>query len=360
MQPTVSAPTITQVKELIDYRLNEYCAVRIRSAATIGEQYETLWKTVQTLIQAGGKRFRPYMLITAFSAYSDEDADVEAILPAALAQELIHQAVLIHDDIIDRDTMRYGIQNVAGQYDAIYKPDIKSASERSHMTMSSALLAGDALLSDAYHFLSRVKASPEQLSQATSILSQGVFEVIGGELLDTESSFLAPGTISAETVGRFKTASYSFISPITMGAVLAGAPQTEIQMLRQLSEYLGIGYQLRDDLLGVFGDSTQTGKSTSSDIIEGKRTYLIEQFELLADEQQKQAFASIFHNNQASESDVETARQLLIQSGALKKAEEAIELLETKAHAVVNLLSIADESKAVLADLIQHCLSREK
>jgi geranylgeranyl pyrophosphate synthase len=126
------------------------------------------------------------------------------------------------------------------------------------MAQSTALLAGDILLSDAYLLLSKVAVADEFLRPAIKIFANGVFEVVGGELLDSESGFL--NSVSAEVIARYKTASYSFISPITMGATLGGASQHEVRLLKQFSEYLGVGYQLRDDLLGVFGDGEKTGK----------------------------------------------------------------------------------------------------
>lgn len=358
MQPSVLAPPLTEVKQLIDTRLSEYCRVRIASAQHVHPRYGQLWETVRTLVTAGGKRFRPYMLISAYSAYADLDESIEPILPAAIAQELIHQAMLVHDDIIDRDTTRYGIQNITGQYEALYAKDISDDTERGHMSLSSALLAGDVLISDAYHFLSRTDVSADRLAQATAILSNSVFEVVGGELLDTENAFLKETTISAETIARFKTASYSFISPITMGALLAGAPEQDIALLKEFSECVGIGYQLRDDLLGVYGDEDETGKSTTSDIIEGKRTYLIEQFDAHATKEQKQAFYEIFHRSNAMPQDIARAKELLSASGAKHQVETAIKVLAQHANERIDVFTISDEAKRVFHELVQQCLSR--
>lgn len=358
MQPSVLAPHLTEVKQLIDTRLSEYSRVRIAGAQHVHPRYGQLWETVRILVTAGGKRFRPYMLIAAYSAYSDLEASIEPIVPAAIAQELIHQAMLVHDDIIDRDSTRYGIKNIAGQYDELYAKDISDESERGHMSLSSALLAGDVLLSDAYHFLSRTDVSPDRLAQATAILSNGVFEVVGGELLDTENAFLKETIISAETIARFKTASYSFISPITMGALLAGAPEQDIALLKEFSECVGIGYQLRDDLLGVFGDEDETGKSVTSDITEGKRTYLIEQFDTLASDEQKKTFYELFHKADASQNDITRAKELLTEAGAKQRVEDAIEILSKQANDSIDAFSISDEAKRVFHDLVQQCLSR--
>ncbi len=358
MSTTVLAPSLTEVKTLIDARLSDYCKVRTISAAQVGERYQLLWSSITTLLETGGKRLRPFMLITAFDTYAPE-GDIEAILPAALAQEMIHVAMLIHDDIIDRDDTRYGIKNIIGQYEDRYTQHIKNPQERMHMTHSSALLAGDVLLSDSYRLLSRVTCSPEIMTKAMAILSNSVFEVVGGELLDTESSFISSADIHAENIARYKTASYSFISPLVMGATLAGAPEEEVQLLHQFAEVLGVGYQLRDDLLGVFGDEEQTGKSTSTDITEGKRTYLIEQFEQCATATQKKQFANIFHKSTASEEEIVKAKKILLESGAKSRVEERIDELQNTATTILRLLSISDEAKAPFQHLISICLDRE-
>lgn len=358
MHTAVSTLHIDAVKTLIDTRLTQFCELRIAEADHIGPSYGALWQSIASLLQAGGKRFRPYMLVATYAAYSTQE-DFEKVIPAALAQELIHQAMLIHDDIIDRDTIRYGVKNIAGQYNDSYALHIDELSERTHMSLSAALLAGDVLLSDAYRLLSEVDRPQLLVNQAIQVLGNGVFEVVGGELLDTESAFLPTGSVQAEAVARFKTASYSFISPITMGAVLAGAPAHEIRLLRQFAEYLGIGYQLRDDLLGLFGDGAKTGKSTTTDITEGKRTYLIEQFDASANSEQKTAFYQLFHRSNLTESQFAKAKSLIVASGAKAAVEAKIDTLYKKATLIVNELELDAAIKQIFLELVERCLQRE-
>jgi geranylgeranyl diphosphate synthase type II len=358
MHTATPSTSLTEVKKRVDTQLTEYCDTRTKSAHRVSERYGILWESINKLVEVGGKRLRPYMLIATYRAYAKEPHD-EAIIPAAMAQEFVHLAMLIHDDIIDRDTIRYGIKNIVGQYEDAYQPYINNPAERTHMTESMGILAGDVLLSEAYHLLSKVACSPAAMSQAVAILSRGIFEVIGGELLDTENAFVTDTTISAEAIARYKTASYSFISPLTMGAALAGAPETELQALKQLAKQVGIGYQLRDDLLGVFGDESTTGKSTSTDIIEGKRTYLIEQFERVATDAQRQAFFSVFHKSHASEEALHNARKLLIEAGARAAVEEKIDTLRDQSMAIIQTLSISEASKATLTELVHACLKRD-
>lgn len=358
MYPSVSLTTQTSVKTLIDTHIEYYCNERRDQAAQISSRYALLWSTIENLLLAGGKRFRPYMLMTTYTAYAP-DADTTDILPAAIAQELLHSAMLIHDDIIDRDTVRYGVKNIAGQYNDIYLPYAADTSEREHLSLSMAILAGDILLSDAHRLLRTINRPDELIAQAADILSHGIFEVIGGELLDSEAAILPPGSISAERIARHKTASYSFVSPLTMGAALAGAPSSELKKLAELSDCLGVGYQLRDDYLGVFGDESDTGKSTSTDITEGKRTYIIEQFDKRATAEQRRSFYQLFHRTDCSDAEIEEARTLLIQSGAQTAVTDYIDTLHNKANTIVADLKVSDEARSIFLDLITHCLERE-
>lgn len=358
MNTPVSTTHLDAVKELVSLRLNAYAKERLTEARQVGNGYATLWNSLGKLLSVGGKRLRPYMVITSYKAYQP-DGNIDAIMPAALAQELIHVAMLIHDDIIDRDLVRYGIDNVTGQYLDFYSSFITEEGEKRHMAESSALLAGDILLSDAYKLLAQAQFPQPLLTKAFDLMSRGVFEVVGGELLDTESSFIYDPLVTAHTIARYKTASYSFISPILMGATLAGADEAELMTLKTIAENLGIGYQLRDDILGVFGDEALTGKSASGDLVEGKRTFLIEAFESLATPEQHEAFTKVFHNAQATEADLARCRELLVESGAKASVERELDaIFETVTH-LINTLSMSDDSRSTYRELAALCLDRE-
>ncbi len=344
-------------KELVDSYLAQYAKQRIQDAQEIGEPYVRMWRSVEKLLVTGGKRFRPYMVLGTYHAYAPE-SDLTGIVHAAAAQELLHLAVLIHDDIIDNDTVRYGIKNVTGQYLDFYATYIHTTEEREHMAKSTAILAGDALLTDAHAVLRNVPVEAERLRRAETIFTKALFDVIGGELLDTEIVHLPKGSISTLDVARHKTASYSFVGPLTIGAVLAGAPEKDIDLLTKLSFHLGVGFQLRDDLLGVFGEESVTGKSSTSDIKEGKRTYLVEQFEALGNEMQQSDFFSVFHRHDAREPELARAKTLLVESGAKDAVEAAIDSHRQSAEEIIEQLSLPPESRTLYHELVAHCLTR--
>jgi geranylgeranyl diphosphate synthase type II len=358
MQTVVNFITTEAAKKLTDAYIQAFCERRTAEALQLGPSYFRLWKSIENLILAGGKRLRPYMLLATYQIYNPEGT-LSDVLPAAVAHELIHSAMLIHDDIIDRDSMRYGVKNIYGQYNEYYSQFFEDKNEVSHMSLSAALLAGDALIADAHMLIRKINRPAELIDQAEAILNKEIFEVIGGELLDIEAAFLPKGTIALDTIAEYKTASYSFVGPLATGAMLAQAPEKDINMLKELSVIIGIGYQLRDDLIGVFGNEKTTGKSNTSDIKEGKRTYLVEKFEQLATPQQFDEFFAHFQCPNTTSEDLEIVRALLVETGARAAVEQLIEEKRVRALEKVHGLSLPDKAKQLYITLIDQSLSRE-
>lgn len=360
MQIPVLTKEQAAFKERIDEELRTYCKQRAKQAGLIHERYELLWRSIESLLLAGGKRLRSYLLLTAFEAYCDDQGARSNVLSAAVAIELLHMAMLIHDDIIDRDMIRYGVKNIAGQYEDIYAPLAAELAEVRHLSLSSVLLAGDILLSDAHRLIKEVDRPEVCVSAASELLSKAVFEVVGGELLDGEAAFLPVGIIQPELVAQYKTASYSFAAPLTIGAALANAPEPESMLLAKLSDALGLGYQLRDDVLGMFGDEQKTGKSSSSDLEEGRRTALVTTFDALASDDERRAFYELFHKSNLTSEQITTARQLLMSSGALQAIEDRIEALIKESQTIIEALGVADQYKETLHAFVNNCLKRER
>jgi len=352
--------SLKESRRLVEGVLSAYFDERIQLAETMDPSFGQLWRSIQRLFEAGGKRIRPFITLLSYQAFSEQPDDVASILPAAAAQELLHLAMLIHDDIIDRDMIRYGIPNVAGQYDQLYAEAVEDQTERDHFSRSSALLAGDLLLSDAYNLLRRCQVDPTLILHAQGILNDAVYTVIGGELLDTEASFTDRTFVRPLAIARFKTASYSFISPLLMGAGFAGTPQDQKDHLRQFGESLGIAYQLQDDLLGMFGSAEITGKSVTSDLAEGKYTHLIELFYQAAAPAQVQRYESIAGQGEVNQSDAEIVRTLLTETGVRGKLEAEIADLHDAALESLNKLSIAPEYMAAFVELIDLLVRRDK
>ena len=351
--------TVDDARRETDTFLHDFLQERRAAAEAVSPAYSELWQAIDSVVRAGGKRLRPYMVALGYGAFS-ESTDVRCILPAMAAQELFHQAVLIHDDVIDRDDIRHGVPNVTGQYDRRYAVFIEDAVERRHFANSAALLAGDLLISSAFQMMQKTCAEPSNLRAATDTFAEAIFAVCGGELLDIEMAFRSEGRADARTVALHKTAHYSFVGPLVMGAQLANAPVAAIDALREYGEKLGIAFQIQDDILGTYGDSEKTGKSTSSDIREGRHTHLVEQFEALASEEQRVQFAAVFHNTAASDDDIKVARELLEQSGARAAAEAEIDTLARQALGALETVELSDAARSAFAELAERATKRSR
>lgn len=243
-------------------------------------------------ISAGGKRLRPQFLCwgwlaaagAAAPADPDDPDDPPEVLPAgvikaAAALELIQACALVHDDIIDRSDTRRGRPSVHRAVQKLHAGHGWSG-DAAHYGVASALLLGDLALAWADDLFSAAAAELGWPTEAMSAWRSMRTEVLAGQLLDLRISAQdapdpAAAAADAMVVDRYKTAAYTVERPLHLGAALAGAGAGAVEALRRYGTAIGIAFQLRDDLLGVFGDPAVTGKPSGGDLIEGKRTLLL-------------------------------------------------------------------------------------
>lgn len=251
--------------------LERFFSVAVHRASAIGASYGRLWKTLESSTR-GGKRFRPRLVLAAHQGFGGRDLAAASAVGAAF--ELLHTALIVHDDVIDRDFTRRGTPNVSGRY----RDDATTAGipipTAEHRGMSTAIIAGDLALTGAYRLADAAGLAPGVREKVLALFDEAVFASAAGELIDVDFS-ISPDVPSVDDVvamERLKTAVYTFEIPLQAGGVLAGADEAQLALLGHFGRELGIAYQAMDDLLGVFGDEARTGKSTLGDLREGKRT----------------------------------------------------------------------------------------
>ena len=267
LRPPAASPSVGDAVQVL---LDEG---RVR-ADKVGLGQRELWDAVVAAAD-GGKRFRPTLLVRTHAALGGRQPAVAARVGAAV--ELLHTALVIHDDVIDRADVRRGRLNVRGRYarGAAQQGADRAAAE--HVGSSAALLAGDLALAAAVRAVATCGADAPTTERLLDLVDDALHAGTAGELADV---VLATGTEPAalEAVldsARLKTAAYSFVLPLLAAAVLAEAPASTQDALAAAGVDLGIAFQLRDDVLGVFGDPAVTGKSALSDLREGKQTALV-------------------------------------------------------------------------------------
>jgi geranylgeranyl diphosphate synthase, type II len=303
---------------------------------------------IQTLVGRGGKRLRPLLCLLAYKGYGGEDEEV--IMPAAGAIELMHTFLLIHDDIIDRDQWRWGGQNITGVYFEEYSRTMTAANAL-HYSQSQALLAGDICQALATTSLLQSTANSKVIVELVNRYNNVLFQVLHGEKDDVAMSqaYRDPALDQVFAMYKKKTASYSFVLPLQFGALLAGHSH-QADLLEEVGNLAGISYQLQDDILGLFGDDTKTGKPNTSDLREGKRTMLITEALRRVPRDERMFLQNLLGNDVVNVSDLIVARTIIKESGALVHAEQLMRSCNQKAIEHIKNTSLSDQAKHLLID----------
>lgn len=345
-----------RVKRQIDALVLDYCDQAIACAADIDPAYERLWRAIRDCSTAGGKRLRPYLAVQAYEGLGGTDTNM--IMQAGLAWELLHVSLLVHDDIIDRDYRRHGELNVAGQLQEVYCRLGLSAADAEHYARSGALLAGDLLMAASHDCMGKLTVDERTKAKLSIVFSDAVFAVAAGELLDTEAIMHSVHATDPHKVASLKTASYSIVGPLLCGALLAGVDEATVDQLRTFGERVGIGYQLQDDLLGVFGNESLTGKSNTGDLAEGKRTILLKEAYNRVTSAERARIDQLLALPLRKADEVAELRSLIISSGAKAAAEAVIADYKAQAQRLLDVLPVRSQNKQELQWLVDFALGR--
>lgn len=297
--------------------LDDHVSKAMGELPAAGADYRNLWHALGQQV-GGGKNLRPSLTLAAYAGLGGNDDD--AILPVAAAMEMLHLAMLIHDDILDHDEVRRGKPNVAGMRRAELADSHLSEARVDDHVLAAALLGGDLALASAYDLISRAALPAHHRLACLDLVTRAIRTTIAGELLDIHGDLVDPTEANSLLVAELKTATYSCVVPLLAGAQLAGADPTMVTHLERLGASLGLSFQLVDDDLGVFGDPAVTGKSVLSDLREGKRTELLRLGFHMADAAGREVLAAAVGNPDLDEAAAAAVRDVLETSGARARA----------------------------------------
>jgi geranylgeranyl diphosphate synthase type I len=216
---------------------------------------EELYKASRYLVDAGGKRLRPAVLILAAEAVG---SDLKSVLPAAVAVELVHNFTLIHDDIMDKDDIRRGMPAVHVKWGE-----------------AGAILAGDTLYSKAFEILSKVENEPVRILKCMDVLSKTCTEICEGQWLDMDFETRERVTELEYIEMVEKKTSVLYAAAAKIGALLGGASDETAEALSEYGRLIGIGFQMYDDVLDMISPEEVLGKVRGSDLMEGKNTLIV-------------------------------------------------------------------------------------
>jgi len=322
------------VRSRTDARLATWLEARTVAARGRGPDVEAVADAVRQLVMRGGKRVRPVLLVAAFEACGGEGG-VDAVAPACVSLELLQAYLLVHDDWMDGDETRRGGPSVPAMMRARFA--------REHADAAS-ILAGDLAAAWARQALLDLELPPARVIMAARELARVEGEVVEGQLLDVTGS---SGDLAAvEAVHALKTASYTVRGPVVMGAWLAGASEEQVAGLAAFAVPLGVAFQLRDDVLGTFGDETAMGKPSGGDLRAGKRTALV--VEAMRDTAARRLLDRVLGHADADEGEVRAAIDRMRACGARQRVEARIGELAGAARAALEGVSLAPAGRGRL------------
>lgn len=303
---------------------------------------------------AGGKRLRPAFCYWGWRGAGA--ADQPAIVSAAACLELFQAAALVHDDLMDGSDIRRGMPAAHRRFATLHTGGGWSG-DAERFGGAAALLLGDLCLGWSDELLHASGMSEPAMRRGRPVFERMRTELMGGQYLDIleqAAGALHPGDEAerARRVIRYKSAKYSVEHPLLLGGALAGASQ---QLLAAYSGYglaLGEAFQLRDDVLGVFGDPTQTGKPAGDDLREGKRTLLIAYAHERASPAQAAAIEKLLGDRELDGNGIDTLCEIIVSTGALARVERLVAELVERATAALDAADMAAEARTALGTLI--------
>jgi geranylgeranyl diphosphate synthase type I len=336
---------VGRVRDEVDGRLGPWLDARVAVAGRRGADVAVVADALRSLVLRGGKRMRAVLLAAAYEACGGEGGSA-AVAPAGVALELLQAYLLVHDDWMDGDEVRRGGPSVPAMMRARLASDADAAS----------VLAGDLACAWAQEALLEVALPASRVLLAAREHARIQDEVVCGQLLDVRSA--ARDAREVEAAYALKTASYSVRGPVVMGALLAGADEARAAALAAYGQPLGVAFQLRDDLLGTFGDARATGKPAGGDLRSGKRTALV--VEAARDPRAAAALERVLGRADAGDAEVAEATAALEASGARARVEARITTLVGEARAALDRAGLAGDSRALLDRAADALTTRER
>jgi len=321
-----------QARADVEKALDAWLAIKALETAALTPEAQAPIQAAFDLAKRGGKRLRAVLVASAYDSFHGQGGAATVVL-AGVSMEVLQAYLLIHDDWMDGDELRRGGPSVPAMMRARF-PERGQAG----LADASSILAGDYAAGLALDALLSVPCAPERVFKAARELARIEKDVVAGQLLDVHASRHA----DVELTHRLKTASYTVRGPVLIGARLAGASDEACRALEAYADPLGVAFQLRDDLLGTFGEAKTTGKPALSDLRSGKQTALVA--EAAKDPGAKDLLRAL-GNAEAAPAELEALAAYLVTSGARARVEARIDVLLAEARRALETPSIPEASR---------------
>lgn len=309
---------LAELQPAVDARLAAYLDDRVRQSKRLGPEVGEMVTALSDLCRRGGKRMRPALVVAGFRS-ANPRGKLKTVLAAGVALELLQAYFLIHDDWMDGDVVRRGGPTVHTW--------LSKRLGDAQMGAAAAILAGDYAQALAVDVLASLKLESEQATRVFATFAEMQLAAVAGQQID-----LVGTARDVEAAYELKTGSYTVHGPLKLGAILAGASPRALKTLERVARPLGIGFQLRDDLLSAFGDPKRTGKPLGNDLKSGKRTVLLIEALRRTRGARRSSIQRVLGNAKATPAQLQRALTVIDDSGARAAVEARVSELAKQAR----------------------------
>lgn len=313
---------INLIRDEINQALAQFIKNENRDLARIGSDLDPVSEHLEKFLLDSGKRLRPIFAYIGFLGAAKNPT--REMVTAFASLELVHVCALIHDDVMDGSDTRRGAPAIHRSFEQLHR-DKKLSGSAEQFGLSAAILLGDLALIWSDQMLHNAGLSDQQLINGLKIYDEMRVELMAGQYLDVYEQALASQSVErALKVARFKSGKYTIERPLHFGAAIAGSHPSLEKLYSDYGIPLGEAFQLRDDLLGVFGDSTETGKPSGDDLREGKRTVLMAIASEKADKPERELFDKYIGDPNLTADQISQLQAAITRTGAVDLVEKMI------------------------------------
>lgn len=341
-----------QIKTKIDAELIRFIR-DIDASYSLSKISPLIFKSIKDFVLRDGKRIRPTLFVIGYLGFAKRRAP--NLYTSALSIELLHDFMLVHDDIIDKSDTRRGKPAMHRMLDSYIKGfrKIKFTGE------DLAIVLGDIMYALAIRAFLSINENMERKERALNKFIEAAIYTGSGEFLELMYSLNDIAKITKDQIYKvydYKTAYYTFSSPLCTGAMLAGASQKEVDLLSAYGLHLGRAFQIKDDMLGMFSDEKKIGKSALTDLQEAKKTILIWHAYNHAGRKNKLVIRHILLKRSVTADDLSLMRKAILESHSLDYARKEITRLLKKSRDIIFSSGIKPQYKFPLHNYVQGIL----
>jgi len=341
-----------KIKKRVEFELTMY----IRDANklySLNRISPVLFRTIKDFVSREGKRIRPILFVVGYRGFAKKIAP--GLYRSAVSIELMHDFMLVHDDIIDKSLTRRGKPSMHAMLESYLKGNqgIKFNGK------DLAIVVGDVIYAMSIQAFLSVKENRQRKEEALKKLIDAAMYTGSGEFIELLCGLKNMNKIKKSDIYKiydFKTANYTFASPLAIGAILGGAALPEVDRLFKYGLYLGRAFQIKDDILGMFSEEKTIGKSNLTDLQEAKKTLLIWYAYNNSNKKVKLAIDKILSKRNVGKSDLLRMRGLITESGALDYAKNEISYFIKKANNLITYSKMRPQYKNMLSNYCREIL----